>query len=220
MGEAQKLAVGEKVTPLQNQDREDLEPDPHVWGDAENGIVMVTGIRDALIELSPEDKEIFTENANRLVEELRQVDIWIRKQIGTIPEGQRRLVTTHDAFEYYAKAYGLEMTGTLIGMSTEEQPSAQTLKNLVEEIKKTGVPAIFAETTINPKLITTVAEEAGVKLAPRELYSDSIGAPGSEGDSYTKMLVSNTQTIVEALGGEYTAFKLQITELLEKQSRN
>ena len=217
---AQKLAVGEKVTPLQNQDREDLEPDPHVWGDAENGIVMVTGIRDALIELSPEDKEIFTENANRLVEELRQVDIWIRKQIGTIPEGQRRLVTTHDAFEYYAKAYGLEMTGTLIGMSTEEQPSAQTLKNLVEEIKKTGVPAIFAETTINPKLITTVAEEAGVKLAPRELYSDSIGAPGSEGDSYTKMLVSNTQTIVEALGGEYTAFKLQITELLEKQSRN
>ena len=113
---AQKLAVGEKVTPLQNQDREDLEPDPHVWGDAENGIVMVTGIRDALIELSPEDKEIFTENANRLVEELRQVDIWIRKQIGTIPEGQRRLVTTHDAFEYYAKAYGLEMTGTLIGM--------------------------------------------------------------------------------------------------------
>ena len=217
---AQKLAVGEKVTPLQNQDREDLVPDPHVWGDAENGIVMVTGIRDALIELSPEDKEIFTENANRLVEELRQVDIWIRKQIGTIPEGQRRLVTTHDAFEYYAKAYGLEMTGTLIGMSTEEQPSAQTLKNLVEEIKKTGVPAIFAETTINPKLITTVAEEAGVKLAPRELYSDSIGAPGSEGDSYTKMLVSNTQTIVEALGGEYTAFKLQITELLEKQSRN
>ena len=217
---AQKLAVGEKVTPLQNQDREDLEPDPHVWGDAENGIVMVTGIRDALIELSPEDKEIFTENANRLVEELRQVDIWIRKQIGTIPEGQRRLVTTHDAFEYYAKAYGLEMTGTLIGMSTEEQPSAQTLKNLVEEIKKTGVPAIFAETTINPKLITTVAQEAGVKLAPRELYSDSIGAPGSEGDSYTKMLVSNTQTIVEALGGEYTAFKLQITELLEKQSRN
>ena len=217
---AQKLAVGEKVKPLQNLGKGELVPDPHVWGDAENGIVMVKGIRDALIELSPEDKEVFMENAAKLVEELGQVDIWIMEQIGTIPEGQRRLVTTHDAFEYYAKAYGLEMTGTLIGMSTEEQPSAQTLKNLVEEIKKTGVPAIFAETTINPKLITTVAEEAGVKLAPRELYSDSIGAPGSEGDSYTKMLVSNTQTIVEALGGEYTAFKLQITELLEKQSRN
>ncbi|MDY6806881.1 MAG: zinc ABC transporter substrate-binding protein, partial [Cyanobacteriota bacterium] len=67
----------------------------------------------------------------------------------------------------------------------------------------TGVPAIFAETTINPQLIRTVAEEAGVELAPRELYSDSIGATGSEGDSYIKMLISNTRTIVEALGGEY-----------------
>ena len=217
---AQKLAVGEKVTPLQNLEKGELLPDPHIWGDAENGIVMVKGIRDALIELSPEDQEVFMENAAKLVEELRQIDIWMRKQIETIPEGQRRLVTTHDAFEYYGKAYGLEMTGTLIGVSTEEQPSAQTVKNLVEEIKKTGVLAIFAETTINPKLITTVAEEAGVKLAPRELYSDSIGALGSEGDSYTKMLVSNTQTIVEALGGEYTAFKLQITELLEKNERN
>lgn len=217
---AQKLAVGEKVKPLQNLGKGELVPDPHVWGDAENGIVMVKGIRDALIELSPEDKEVFMENAAKLVEELGQVDIWIMEQIGTIPEGQRRLVTTHDAFEYYAKAYGLEMTGTLIGMSTEEQPSAQTVKNLVKEIKKSGVPAIFAETTINPKLITTVAQEAGVQLAPRELYSDSIGAPGSEGDSYTKMLVSNTQAIVEALGGEYTAFELQITGTLEKNELN
>ncbi|MGK7920112.1 MAG: zinc ABC transporter substrate-binding protein [Trichodesmium sp.] len=204
---AQKLAVAEKVTALQNPEEGELVPDPHVWGDAENGIVMVNAIRDILIELSPEDKEVFMENAARLVEELQQLDIWISKQIATIPESQRRLVTTHDAFEYYVKAYGLEMTGTLIGISTEEQPSAQTVKNLAEEIKKIGVPAIFAETTINSKLITTVAEEAGVKLAPRELYSDSIGAPGSEGDSYVKMLISNTQGIVEALGGEYTAFE-------------
>ncbi|MEM1172115.1 MAG: zinc ABC transporter substrate-binding protein [Cyanobacteria bacterium P01_H01_bin.35] len=212
---AQKLAVGEKVTALQNPEEGELVPDPHVWGDAENGIVMVNAIRDILIELSPEDKEVFMENAARLVEQLQQLDIWISEQIGTIPESQRRLVTTHDAFEYYVKAYGLEVTGTLIGMTTEEQPSAQTVKNLAEEIKKTGVPAIFAETTINPQLITTVAEEAGVKLAPRELYSDSIGAPGSEGDSYVKMLISNTQAIVEALGGEYTAFELQTKSTAE-----
>uniref|UniRef100_UPI0035C90F7D metal ABC transporter substrate-binding protein n=1 Tax=Okeania sp. SIO2F4 TaxID=2607790 RepID=UPI0035C90F7D len=212
---AQKLAVAEKVTPLQNPDKGELVPDPHVWGDAENGIVMVNGIRDALIELSPEDKEVFMENAARLIEELQQLDVWINKQIATIPESQRRLVTTHDAFEYYVRAYGLEMTGTLIGMTTEEQPSAQTVKNLAEEIKKTGVPAIFAETTINPKLITTVAEEAEVKLAPRELYSDSIGTPGSEGDSYVKMLISNTQAIVEALGGQYTAFELQTKSTAE-----
>lgn len=116
------------------------------------------------------------------------------------------MITTHDAFQYYAQAYGLEVSGTLIGISTEEQPSAKTVQELVTSIKDTGVPAIFAETTINPQLIKTVAEEAGVKLAETKLYSDSIGARGSEGDSYIKMMVSNTRTIVEALGGTYQTY--------------
>lgn len=200
---AKKLAVGEKVEPLPFEKEGEIVPDPHVWGSAVNGVAMANAIRDALIELSPEDREEFRENAARLTEELQRVDEWIGRQIATIPPERRRLVTTHDAFEYYARAYGLTVTGSLIGISTEEQPSAKTVKNLADEVKATGVPAIFAETTINPQLIKTVAEEAGVELAPRELYSDSIGAPGSEGDSYIKMLVSNTRTIVEALGGEY-----------------
>ena len=125
------------------------------------------------------------------------------EQIQTIPENQRKLVTTHDAFQYYTTAYGLEMAGTLIGISTEEQPSAQTVKNLANSIRQMQIPAIFAETTINPQLIKTVAEEAGVKLAPQELYSDSLGAPGSDGDSYVKMLEANTKSIVESLEGEF-----------------
>jgi manganese/iron transport system substrate-binding protein len=138
---------------------------------------------------------------------LQQIDVWITQQIQTIPEKQRKLVTTHDAFQYYARAYSIPVAGTLIGISTEEQPSAQTVKRLSDSVKAVGVPAIFAETTINPALIKTVAEEAGVKLASQELYSDSIGAPGGEGDSYVKMMVANTRTIVEALGGQYRAFE-------------
>ncbi|MBE9118242.1 zinc ABC transporter substrate-binding protein [Lusitaniella coriacea LEGE 07157] len=205
--DAKKIAVGEVVTPIQNKQKGEIVPDPHVWGSAKNGILMANAIRDALIELSPEDRAIFQENAAQLIAELEQLDIWIQEQIATIPEERRRLVTTHDAFEYYATTYGLEITGTLIGMSTEEQPSAQTVKRLADSIKATGVPAIFAETTINPQLITTVAQEAGVKLAPQQLYSDSIGTPGSEGDSYVKMLVANTKAIVEALGGTYAPFE-------------
>ncbi|MGK7873598.1 MAG: zinc ABC transporter substrate-binding protein [Xenococcaceae cyanobacterium] len=204
---AKKFAVGEVVKPLDFDYQGKRQPDPHVWGDAENAIKMVNGIRDELIELSPEDREEFTENAARLTEELQRVDAWIAQQIQTIPAKQRKLVTTHDAFQYYARGYGLDVTGTLIGISTEEQPSAQTVKNLSDEIKKTGVKAIFAETTINPALIKAVAQESGVKLAPQELYSDSIGAPTSEGNTYVKMLVSNTRAIVEALGGQYTAFQ-------------
>jgi manganese/iron transport system substrate-binding protein len=199
---AQKVAVGEAIKPLQLEKEGQKVPDPHVWGSARNGIIMVETIRDQLIELSPEDKEVFTKNASQLIKELENLDRWIKKSIETIPPNQRQLVTTHDAFQYYANAYGLTVAGTLIGISTEEQPSAQTVKNLADAIKNMRVPAIFAETTINPALITTVAEEAGVKLAPQQLYSDSIGALGSGGDSYVKMLQENTRSIVESLGGK------------------
>ena len=204
---AKKFAVGEVVKPLDFNYKGQTKPDPHVWGDAKNAIAMVNAIRDRLIELSPEDREKFTKNAARLTDELQRVDVWIRQQIQTIPENQRKLVTTHDAFQYYSRAYGIPVAGTLIGISTEEQPSAQTVKSLSDSVKKTGVRSIFAETTINPALIKTVAEEAGVKISPRQLYSDSIGAPGSEGDTYVKMLVANTRAIVEALGGKYTTFQ-------------
>lgn len=202
-GKTRQFAVGEVVKPLQLTEKsKGTVPYRHGWGDVKNAIAMTNAIRDALIELSLEDKEEFTKNAQKLTEELKQLDGWIKAQIQTIPANKRKLVTTHDAFQYYGSAYGIPIAGTLIGISTEEQPSAQTVKRLVEEVKKIGVPAIFAETTINPALIKTVAQEAGVKLAPRELYSDSIGAPGSPGDTYIKMMQSNTETVVDALGGK------------------
>jgi manganese/iron transport system substrate-binding protein len=201
---ATHLAVGEVVPPLPTDEAGSTVPDPHVWGDVRNAIVMTEAIRDALIELAPVNEAQFRQNSDQLVAKLNQLHTWIQQQIATIPPAQRRLVTTHDAFEYYAQTYGLEVVGTLIGISTEEQPSAQTVQRLVTAIQTANVPTVFAETTINPQLITTVAEEAGVQLSPRELYSDSIGAPGSEGDSYINMMISNTQAIVEGLGGQYT----------------
>jgi manganese/iron transport system substrate-binding protein len=205
---ARKVAVGEVVPPLQlDKGYRATVPDPHVWGNVKNVIQMVGAIRDALIELSPDDRDRFTQNANQLTAQLEELDQWITTQIQTIPPQKRRLVTTHDAFQYYARAYNLDIIGTLIGISTEEQPSAQTVQRLVESVKSAQIPAIFAETTINPALIKTVAQEAGVQLAPRSLYSDSIGAAGSDGDSYIKMMVINTSTIVEALGGKVTPFQ-------------
>jgi manganese/iron transport system substrate-binding protein len=208
-GNVKKIPVGEVVKYLKlDKGKGKIVPDPHVWGSAANVISMVKAIRDSLIELSPEDKNKFVENAKRLTDELQQLHIWINQEIQTIPLDKRKLITTHDAFQYYGNAYKIAISGTLIGISTEEQPSAQTVKKLVESIKKIGVPAIFAETTINPALIKIVAEEAGVKLAPTPLYSDSIGAKGSNGDTYIKMMEANTRAIVEALGGKYTPFQL------------
>ena len=198
---ARRVAVGEVVDPLELEEDGSTVPDPHVWGDASNAVLMVEAIRDELIELAPDQADLFTQNAESYIAELNQLHGWIESQTATIPPDQRQLVTTHDAFQYYAAAYGLNVVGTLIGLSTEEQPSARTVQQLVASIRELGVPAIFAETTINPQLISTVAAEAGVTLASQELYSDSIGAPGSDGDSYLKMMMANTRTIVENLGG-------------------
>jgi manganese/iron transport system substrate-binding protein len=201
------LALGEQVQPLAMDKDGQRVADPHVWGDVENAIAMVETIRDALRDLDPEDAATFEANAEAMITDLRRLDAWIPAQIATIPAEQRAIVTTHDAFQYYASAYGLEVIGTLIGISTEEQPSAQTVRSLVEAIKAAGLPAIFAETTIAPKLIETVAEEAGVQVADPQLYSDSIGAPGSAGDSYITMMVSNTCSIAINLGGSCTPFE-------------
>lgn len=201
---AERLAVGEVVPPLDLEDNGRAVPDPHVWGDVSNVVPMVEAIRDALIALSPEQAEVFSANAAAYIQELEQLHGWIADQTTTIPPDQRLLVTTHDAFQYYANAYGLTVAGTLIGLSTEEQPSARTVQELVTAIRGLGVPAIFAETTINPQLINTVAQEAGVPLAEQELYADSIGVPGSDGDSYLRMMAANTRAIVENLGGTLT----------------
>jgi manganese/iron transport system substrate-binding protein len=204
--EAVKVPLAEVIQPLDFEYQGQTEPDPHVWGDVENAILMTNRIRDVLSEASPQQASIFAQNAAMLADELERLDAWVEAQIATIPPANRKLITTHDAFQYYANAYGLEVEGTLIGISTEEQPSAQTVTQLVGAIQETGVPAIFAETTINPQLIRTVAEEAGVELAAPELYSDSLGAAGSEGETYIDAIATNTCTITNALGGNCQPF--------------
>ncbi len=177
-------------------------PDPHVWGDVSLAIAMVGNLRDTLIELTPDYTEVITTAATTYLETLTALHSWVGEQVATIPAAQRQLVTTHDAFAYYSRAYGLNPLGTLIGISTEEQPSAQTVARLVRTIQAANVPAIFAETTINPVLITTVANEAGVRLADRKLYADSLGS--EEAATYVEMLIFNTETLVSELGGTIT----------------
>jgi manganese/iron transport system substrate-binding protein len=185
------------------------EADPHVWNNAQNGIKITQSISKSLSSLRPDQAEIYAKKTAKIVNELEQIDTWIKAQIATIPEASRKLVTTHDALGYYAQAYGIPVEGALNGISTEEQPTPTRVKELVEVIKTSKVPTIFAEVSINPKLITTVAKEANVKVSERELYADGLGAKGSEAETYAGMLIANTRTIVEGLGGKYTAFQLK-----------
>ncbi|MBD2577298.1 zinc ABC transporter substrate-binding protein [Oscillatoria sp. FACHB-1406] len=218
---APKVAIGEVAVPQplmgeehhheegeeQHEQGEEKEPDPHVWHDAKNGAKMADAIAQNLAKVAPERAQFYQKNAETLKTELTAIDGWIRAQIATIPPQSRKLVTTHDAIAYYSHAYNLPLEGVLQGLSTEQKPSAARLKALVETIKTSGVPTIFAEATANSNAIATVAKEAKVKISERPLFTDGLGAAGSEGETYQKMLLANTQTIVQGLGGQFSAFR-------------
>jgi manganese/iron transport system substrate-binding protein len=205
---APKVAVNELAVPKPEQFEEDgkTETDPHVFHSAANGIQAAEVIGKNLSQLFPNNAAIYMANTQKVTGELTQIDAWIKASIATIPAPQRKLVTTHDAFGYYSKAYDIPVVGALQGISTEEKATPSRVKELVQTIKDAGVPTIFAEATINPKLIEAVAKEANVKVADQEMFADGLGEKGSPADTYQNFFISNTKTLVEGLGGKYTPF--------------
>jgi len=176
------------------------EVDPHVWHDVDNAVVMVESIRDALSEADPADARAYGRNAETYVSKLEALDADVRDRVDSIPEEDRVLFTSHDTFGYFAERYGFEVDTALASASTEAgDPSAGQTAELVEEIERSGVPAIFADNVSNPGVMEGIASEAGVELAP-PLYTDALGEPGSEGGTYVGMVRYNVSTMSEALG--------------------
>ncbi|NJK35041.1 MAG: zinc ABC transporter substrate-binding protein [Oscillatoriales cyanobacterium SM2_2_1] len=180
--------------------------DPHVWQDAANGIKMTNVVRDRLITVVPGQKTQFTANAQAYTTRLSALDRWIKAQTATIPPKNRKLVTTHEAFGYFAAAYGLEVEGALMGVSTENETSPGRLQELISDIRATGVPTIFAEATGNNKLMKAIAQDARVALASTPLFPEGAGAQGSGAETYLDSLRVNTTAIVTGLGGQLTPF--------------
>ena len=198
---APKIALHEKATTdvIEVEEDGEKEQDPHVWHDIKNGKEMAKLIGDTLAEIDPENADAYKANAETYNAKLDQLDAWVKEQIALIPADKRRLVTTHDAMSYYARAYGLTVEGTLLRVSPEEQPTATKVKELSEEIKSKDVPTVFAELTANDKVLKVVAKEAGVEVTPEPLIADGIGAKGTPEGSYTGMIEHNTCIIVKAL---------------------
>lgn len=175
------------------------EFDPHVWHDVPHVIHEVELIRDALVEADPANAPSYQANAEAYLGQLKELDSWVAEEIKKIPADRRKLVTSHDTFGYLARRYGLEIVGSGLGVSTEaSDPSAAEVAGLIEEIRAVGVPAIFTENVSNPKLMERVAAEAGVTLGP-QLYTDALGEPGSDGETYLKMMRYNVTALVTAL---------------------
>jgi ABC-type Zn uptake system ZnuABC Zn-binding protein ZnuA len=173
--------------------------DPHVWFDPTNIKIMTANIAAALSKVDPDGATSYAARRDAYDRNLAILDAWIKAQIATIPPERRKLVTNHDAFNYYVKRYGLTYVGSVIpSLDTSAEPSAQETEALIGKIKAEGVPAVFTEASLNPRLEQQLASEAGIKVVPT-LYGDNLGQPGSPGDTYLGMMVADTQMIVDAL---------------------
>lgn len=186
-----------KRTEQQEAEHEHEGDDPHVWFDVQNVIQWVETIERTFSTLDPAREDIFQANAEGYIQALEALDAWVIEQISTIPEANRKLVTNHPSFGYLADRYGLEQLGAVYPISPSSEPSAQDIAALEDAIIEYGVPAVFAESTVNPKLAQQVAKDTGVKLVP--LYSGSLGQPGSGAESYILLIRYDISAIVDAL---------------------
>ncbi|MGN6031837.1 MAG: metal ABC transporter solute-binding protein, Zn/Mn family [Thermomicrobiales bacterium] len=178
------------------------DTDPHIWGNVRNAITACGTITTALGQGDLDLRATFQRAHDAYVGQLGALDGWVKAQVGAVPAEERRIVTSHDALGYYTDAYGIEIVGTILGLSTEEaEPSARQIAELVDQIKAANVKAIFPENVENPQLLESVASEAGVKVGAT-LYTDALGEPGSNGDTYIRMITWNTTALVAGMQGE------------------
>ena len=176
--------------------------DPHMWQDPINVIQYVTNMRDALTTADPANADTYKLNAAKYIYDLQSLDAETWRKIETIPPDRRVLITNHDALGYFVARYGFKLAGTVIpGVSTDAEPTPQEVAMLIEQLKQSGVPAIFTENIANDKLAQQIASEAGVQVITA-LYTDALGAAGTPGETYLGMMRSNAGEIAKALGGQ------------------
>ncbi len=170
--------------------------DPHTWHDVQNAILYVKELRDAFCIEDSKHKETYQKNAAELIKTLENLDGWIKKEFKSIPAQKRIVVTTHDAFWYFSRAYDIQFLSP-VGISTEAEASAQNVAKLINFINEHDIKAVFIENLANSKLIEQIANETKRSLQGT-LYADSLSAPDGPAPDFVSMIKHNVQTICKA----------------------
>ena len=190
---------------LLRPDGAEAHPDPHVWMDVQAWSSTIEPIVTALCELDPDGCDSFRANASVLQSDLTALDHYVREVIGSIPPDHRVLVTAHDAFGYFGRAYGLEVQG-IQGISTESEAGLADMNRLVQMLVDGAIPAVFVESSVSEKNVRALVEGAGAQghqvVIGGELFSDAMGATGSWEGTYPGMIDHNASIITTALGGD------------------
>jgi manganese/zinc/iron transport system substrate-binding protein len=205
--------LGKPTIPVSESIPEDLiltspqynAPDPHVWMDVQLWMIAAEAIRDSLSDYLPEQAEYFAQNADTYLVEMEELDEYVREQIERIPEEQRVLVTAHDAFQYYSRAYGIEVHAPQ-GITTEAEVGVQDIRETIDLLVERHIPTIFVESSVSPDVVEAIVEGArdrGLEVTiGGSLFSDAMGEEGTPDGTYLGMIRHNTDTIVAGLLGE------------------
>jgi zinc/manganese transport system substrate-binding protein len=206
-GNSSALAVGDLLPTLQVRDEAEspglspaantnkLSDDPHWWNSVANVEKAVAIVRDKLVSLDPANQSDYERNALVYLRELEETDRWARRKIAELPRDKRKLVTSHDAFQYWARDYGFKLY-SIEGVNTATEASSHHVTALIDQIKAKQVKAIFVESTLNPKVSREITRETGAKVGGT-LYADGLGE--GEGSTYCGMIRHNAEVVVDSL---------------------
>ena len=171
--------------------------DPHAWQDVANAKLYVAAIRDGLAAADPEGKEVYAANAQAYLARLDALEAEVKAAVEAIPLNRRKVITSHDAFGYFAKAYGLTFIAPQ-GVSTDAEASARDVGRIIRQIKRDKIPAVFLENVTDPRLVERVAKETGAKIGGR-LYSDALSEENGPAGTYIAMMQHNIKALNAAL---------------------
>jgi zinc/manganese transport system substrate-binding protein len=195
------VVASKGVTPREGQEDGSADGkrgiDPHAWQSVANARIYVANIRDGLSAADPADADYFRTRAQKFLARLDETETRVRAAIAEIPENNRRIVTTHDAFGYFGAAYGFEFIAP-VGLSTEAEPSARDIARLIEQIRKEKVPAVFLENISDPRLMQRISAESGAKIGGA-LYSDALSPGEGPAPTYIDMMNHNMDELKKAL---------------------
>ena len=173
------------------------DADPHAWQNPENVVLYVRNIASALSQADPAGRALYQANSAAYVQELQTLDAWAKAQFAAIPVAKRKVITSHDAFGYFAAHYQIEFLAPQ-GVSTETEPSAKQVAQLIRQIQREKIKAVFIENMSNPKLLAQLSKDAGVSLGA-SLYADALSSAGQPGATYLQMMRHNVSQLAAGM---------------------
>jgi zinc/manganese transport system substrate-binding protein len=193
------VVATEGITPITRTEAGEAAPsaDPHAWQDARNAVIYADNIARALAGADPARANAYRQRFREYRAKIEALDQHVRDELGAIPAEKRRVITNHEAFGYYGKAYGVTFLAPE-GISTDSEPSAKTIAELIRQIRREGIKALFLENISDPRLVQELARETGATLGP-PLYSDALSRSNGPAPTYIRMIEYNTAALKQGM---------------------